>query len=450
MNISNGRVTISNTASPALDVIASSGVQSTIRVLGNATVNGLELYNNSSEQGLSNSNALPFYLWTSNVRRLTVLSNGSVGIGTVSPATFVDISYSAANNYVNIRGADGFQQALSFTDSAQRWIIYKPANTTALRFNDATTDRVTFLNGGNVGIGTTNPQTLLDVVRPGTGVQSAVRIYAGEGGGSVVTNTAMLRFAVKGGGGGDVSSDFILNFDGGNYGISVRDSQATSVPYVRFDSTNRRLGVGTVSPRSPLDVSGMTGTANSLARFYGSAFPSAVSIQNDVGEALLSIAYSAGDFYASANSGDFVLRGNTSNKRVHIVSTTNGSTWNGLTVNSNGSVGIGTSAPGSILDISGSAGSSILYQGDTNTRIDAAGAPGQDSVSQISIKTRTSATSTFPGILRVGIDISSTNNLYGVAFLQAIVPTIIPLPLSLNPRGGNVGIGTSAPRSGIL
>jgi hypothetical protein len=93
---------------------------------------------------------------------MTMRSDGRVGIGTVGPTRSLDVSLSGTN-YIRIGGAVADQQGLEFADSAQRWVLYKPGNTTALRLTDGTTDRVTFSNGGNVGIGTTAPAARLDI-----------------------------------------------------------------------------------------------------------------------------------------------------------------------------------------------------------------------------------------------------------------------------------------------
>jgi hypothetical protein len=107
---------------------------------------------------------------------MTLASTGNVGIGTGSPMAKLEV-YDAANSIIRASGAVSGQQGFNITDTASRWSIYKPGNTTDLRFYDGTGDRVTFANGGNVGIGTVSPGYNLDV------------------NGSLATNTMLIRNA---------------------------------------------------------------------------------------------------------------------------------------------------------------------------------------------------------------------------------------------------------------
>lgn len=121
-----------------------------------------------------------------------------------------------------------------------------------LAFSTNAVERVR-ISTGCVGIGTTTPGYLLDVVKPGTGVSSDIRIWAGSGGTASTANTAALRFLIRGAGGGDAPTTFGHNYDG-NYGVSIYD--INDAAYVRFDSSNDRVGVGTQTPTQKLDVAG--------------------------------------------------------------------------------------------------------------------------------------------------------------------------------------------------
>ena len=68
------------------------------------------------------------------------------------------------NNYTRIQSSTGTQAALEFYDSASRWVMYKPGNSTDLRFYGNSADRVTFTEDGNVGIGTNVPTSKLHVM----------------------------------------------------------------------------------------------------------------------------------------------------------------------------------------------------------------------------------------------------------------------------------------------
>jgi hypothetical protein len=83
----------------------------------------------------------------------------NVGFGTATPARLGHFK-STGSTEVRIESAVAGASALELADTAVRWTIYKPASTTDLRFYDGTADRVTILNGGNVGFGTTSPDVL--------------------------------------------------------------------------------------------------------------------------------------------------------------------------------------------------------------------------------------------------------------------------------------------------
>jgi hypothetical protein len=65
---------------------------------------------------------------------LTARSDGNVGIGTTTPATPFNTYRAGANNYIRIQGDAAQQQGIELYDTASRWSVYKPANSTDIRF----------------------------------------------------------------------------------------------------------------------------------------------------------------------------------------------------------------------------------------------------------------------------------------------------------------------------
>jgi hypothetical protein len=93
---------------------------------------------------------------------------GTVGIGTTSPGQKVEINT-----------ANGTEAALRIFQTNQNyWDLKIPASTTRFVIGDISGDYVTFLNGGNVGVGTTNPGQKLDV-------SGSIRVRGGSGSGSI-------------------------------------------------------------------------------------------------------------------------------------------------------------------------------------------------------------------------------------------------------------------------
>jgi Chaperone of endosialidase len=100
--------------------------------------------------------------------QLTVTPTGT-GIGTASPATRLHVNGTGQNAIIRMSGNVANSQGLEIFDTSSRWTIYKPANSTDLRFKSATTDRITINNSGFVGIGT-SPSTVLHAYDSGTSV----------------------------------------------------------------------------------------------------------------------------------------------------------------------------------------------------------------------------------------------------------------------------------------
>jgi hypothetical protein len=178
----NGNVAIGNHINPELllDVSGSSqylavfrgsGGQSGIWVThgsGVATTNGIQLYQTATEQGLyiDATNTRPMQFYTSNVRRMTIISNGNIGIGT-----------STLSNYrLSIRGSGGSNGAIVFhrnnADVPYVGVVYdETAEGIVFGVNTGAADltcNAMFIkranpNAGGVGIGTMAPAYTLDV-----------------------------------------------------------------------------------------------------------------------------------------------------------------------------------------------------------------------------------------------------------------------------------------------
>ena len=91
--------------------------------------------------------------------RMRIDSSGNVGIGTANPSRDLVIDRAGEESAIQLDGDSDQQQAIYFSKaSSDQWALYAPASTSDLRLWDGSSDRVSFQDGGNVGINyTSNP-----------------------------------------------------------------------------------------------------------------------------------------------------------------------------------------------------------------------------------------------------------------------------------------------------
>lgn len=116
-------------------------------------------------------------------------------------------------------------------------------------------DVFVFDDSGNVGIGTSNPSQLLNIVKSGTGVTSQILVQAGDAG-AVTTNKAELVLAMRAWDGTTHSSTFSQKvISSAAYGLSIDTDRITN-PII-LQSTGGNVGIGTTTPEAKLDVDGL-------------------------------------------------------------------------------------------------------------------------------------------------------------------------------------------------
>jgi hypothetical protein len=283
---------------------------------------------------------------------LTLTSTGRVGIGTAAPLSILDISGQDTTLRIADQRTTGipsieFIRGTSTTyggDVNTDWrirnsngsLFFNRADNTGVAANNGDFGVMTF--DGRMGIGTTAPTALLEVAQAGTGVQASTMLYAGSGGGASGSNLATSVYKIRGGGGGDVSGALQFNLveANANFGFSVLDSNAQ--PYLRFDGTNDRLGVGTLTPQTAIDVS--------------SSGVVTATLRNNAAQASIRI---AGNGVPDASG--ILLYHNTTDQGVYSSNAQPLHIWTNntrrITVLSNGNVGISSSNPVYRLDTLG-------------------------------------------------------------------------------------------------
>ena len=333
---------------------------------------------------------------------MTVNSNGNVGIGTTSPSTRLEVSASATTSvdiahFSNSNGSAKIKHSLDGVGSGQI-SIFDASNNEDIRLS---TQSDSWFNAGNVGIGTTSPSAKLDIHHFTSGGNDDLLNI-----GLDATNPTRAKIYTE-------------NYDG-NFGLW--DSGSTQQVKVSSDGNSYfnggNVGIGTTSPSSKLNISSasyndhitLTRASDELGisvsggqlTFEGGVSP---FNNNDKDLGRSDKHWREAFVYSLRSGGALQFKTNGNNERMRITSA--------------GNVGIGVTSPIGKLNVSKDSTTDGLSQAIT--------------VSSSSVSTKRMNLGYVPGSNYAFIDvinyaISNTN--------QA---------LSLQPNGGNVGIGTTSP-----
>jgi hypothetical protein len=334
---------------------------------GNVGIGMSALGGRLMSRGLGTTTGVNFQTQNSSGTPLvTMLDNGNIGLGTTGPGSKIYINSSASYPEINIASETVDGGVLELTSVSGSYQIYTQGQD--LRFWD-TTDRVAIQFGGNVGIGTIEAITKLDVAGPifidGDGGGSKGDIFIGGGGWPYSigvgwsAQSSTLRFNAVGTAGGtadfrdlwiyDGKTNVIASFTGssGNVGIG------TTAPLQRFHvRVDQNAGTGILvengtnntNALASLDTTSATSEGVLIAfpashTLYGAHFADRVALLANNSAGYETAGLDIGAIHTTADIRFYTAGIATTNERMRILS--------------GGNVGVGTTAPERLLEVQG-------------------------------------------------------------------------------------------------
>jgi len=427
---------------------------------------------------------------------MVVLNNGNVGIGTTNPQALLDIGtwdgweepalrFSKSGSDIRIINDNAGMSVRQFTSVATGAFNVRDSNDNVLLY---------VKNNGNVGIGTTGPSSKLEVVSSSSdsitmtinnddiSARAALFLnHFGTNGGATPSNSRIGAIAFRGkgtDGSTTFPSAFIDSYIGTNGTTSApgdlrfyTNSGSMTSERMRIDA-NGNVGISTDTPQARLDVKAAGSTASDMVQIWrdsngvivGSMSATGVLMANKfLGDAsgLTGIAtlsnvnpyriIKANSSKQLVNAG--IIQGDNSGDGITVDAssltvvntalfkssvTIQGDGTTGLIV-SGGNVGIGTTGPNNLLEISTTVIGglkSVLTLSNNSNQV------GTGSGLLIAAK-NSSNNWTYYGGLSAVVDDATDGSEKGIVNLREMVNGVLTNVVTLS--GGNVGIGTTNP-----
>ena len=364
----------------------------------------MDLLNAQSEAYVRTTSAHDLHFRTTDTNRMVIKAAGNVGIGTTSPTTKFHIDDDAstgagllvtggggggplatftrdigATTTVGINGSDGRPQ-IKFVASSNTFALGVNGSTFEIADNTklGTNARLSITNTGNVGIGTTNPSSKLQIDQYTVGSNGNQNTFGNV---SIFTNSGSdaLYLGVKNASYPNRGYAFKITESGVNSNFTIKEHGLSGDRFTIKSGGN--VGIGTTSPTDILTINQTADSSGIRINGYDDVTSSYLKMfvdnngrsritQNTGGstgylflEAENYLELVAGTFVYTqdefriydagqlslGNGADFKIKYDNSTDKLKIHSSSN----DGITMDTSGNVGIGTTSPSQKLEVIG-------------------------------------------------------------------------------------------------
>jgi len=343
---------------------------------------------------------------------------GKVGIGTASPQKQLSVYADGTAPEIcwEIAGNSGARN-WAWRASGANWGDFQLRQGSSLG-GVVDTPRLTILDGGNVGIGTTNP-TGYKLVVQGTS-EDLLKLHNATDG-----LDSLISFTNSGG-----TLARIQGIDNGGLGFDTGNNAGGINTNAMFISNDAKVGIGTLTPSS------YNALANNLVVYENSNSGITIASSTNGNGSL---------FFADGTTGDEAYKGSIeyAHSTNKLMFKANSVTHMGI--NPNGDVGIGTIDPISLLNLYESNASAVLTI--QRREVDGALTTG-DIIGQIDFVANDDSVFSGANTLRAQIraNIESSTSATALYFATGNSSTAMSDKMMLS-ASGNLGIGTTNPTS---
>jgi len=242
-------------------------------------------------------------------------------------------------------------------------------------------------------------------------------------------------------------------------GLTYMYSTASNAPYTQVDPNTGYLGIAMSNPSYQLDVTGNVRVANTsaLGILLSNNNSPYIQIHGSNASFVAGVSTASGTHSSDAAAGDVVIKTLPSGTTGRLILQT-GSTSSSIVINSNNTVGIGTTTPVYKLDVLGKQRlSGNVTSQNTGPRLqidDFDGTEDTTTYGIVQVTQNSAGTSTYSnqaclsfvrsGNYATGFGFAKGANTFGIGGAQGPTANFSPSWLSIT-SGGNVGIGTTTP-----